>query len=489
MAEPHGDRFEHPLTERYAGPEMARLFSARSRHGTWRDLWIALAEAQMELGLPITAEQIRELRAARDHFDFARVAQLEKELRHDVMAHIHHYGELAPSAKGILHLGATSCFVTDNGDLLLYRRGLELLEQRLVRAITALAEFAQRWRAEPCLGYTHFQPAQPVTIGKRATLWIQDLLLDLDEVRRVITWLPARGVKGTTGTQASFLALFDGNHDKVRELERRVLAKFGFGRAVAVSGQTYTRKIDWTVHQVLSGIAQSSSKLGVDLRLLAHEGEVEEPSESKQVGSSAMAYKKNPMRSERICSLARYVIAATLTSAETAATQWLERTLDDSAVRRIAIPECYLACDAILILVENVAKGLVVWPKVVEQNLRAELPFMATEEILMAAVRAGGDRQHLHERIRLHSREAARVVKAEGKPNPLLRLIAEDPAFAAVRDALGDLLHPARFVGRAPEQVDEFLGEEVHPRLGRGGGEGGGKRGEGLGEGEDEVRV
>jgi adenylosuccinate lyase len=465
MAEPTGDRFEHPLTERYAGPEMARLFSARSRHGKWRDLWIALAEAQKELGLAITDAQVAQLRAARDQIDFARVAELEKELRHDVMAHIHHYGELAPLAKGILHLGATSCFVTDNGDLWLYREALRLLEARLCRCIEALAAFAKAWRSEPCLGYTHFQPAQPVTVGKRAALWCQDLVLDLDEVRRVIAWLPARGVKGTTGTQASFLALFDGDHGKVRELERRVLAKLGFESAVAVTGQTYTRKIDWTICQALSGIAQSAAKLGTDLRLLAHEGEVEEPSESKQVGSSAMAYKKNPMRSERICSLARYVIAASVTAAETAATQWLERTLDDSAAKRIVIPECFLAIDAILILVENVAKGLVVWPQVIAANLRAELPFLATEEILMAAVRAGGDRQHLHERIRVHSRAAAQAIKAEGKPNPLLELIAADPAFAKVKGMLGELLLPLRFVGRAPQQVDEFLREQVEPRL------------------------
>ena len=479
MTDLPGDRFEHPLTERYASREMAQLFSPRSRHGRWRDLWIALAEAEHELGLDITAAQLAELRQARDTFDFARVAQLEKELRHDVMAHIHHYGELAPAAKGILHLGATSCFVTDNGDLLLYREGLRQLEQRLVRACAALAAFARQWRAEPCLGYTHFQPAQPVTVGKRATLWLFDLLLDLDEVRRVIAWLPARGVKGTTGTQASFLALFDGDHAKVQELERRVMHKVGFTRWVAVSGQTYTRKLDWTIHQVLCGIAQSAAKFGCDLRLLAHEGEVEEPSESKQVGSSAMAYKKNPMRAERICSLARYVIAATTTSAATAATQWLERTLDDSAVKRIALPESFLACDAILILVENVAKGLVVWPKVVAQNLAQELPFMATEEILMAAVRKGGDRQQLHERIRVHSRAAAHQIKAEGRPNPLLGLIGGDPAFAGIVPLLAELVAPQRFVGRSPQQVDEFLAAEVEPRL----------RGSGASGGGDELRV
>ena len=460
-----GDRFDHPLIERYASQEMARLFSPRARHGAWRDLWIALAQAEHELGFPVTAEQIAELKANRDHFDWDAVAKYEKELRHDVMAHVHHWGDLCPKARPIIHLGATSCFVTDNGDLLLYRQALRLLEQRLAAVTAALAAFAQRWRAEPCLGYTHFQVAQPVTVGKRACLWAQDFLLDLDEVRRVAGWLPFRGVKGTTGTQATFLTLAGGDHGKVEELDRRVTKAMGFGASIAVSGQTYTRKLDWTIHQALSAIAQSASKFATDVRLLSHEGEIEEPSESKQIGSSAMAYKKNPMRCERVCSLARYVIETANTSAHTAATQWLERTLDDSAVRRIAIPESFLAIDGILMLVENVAKGLVVYPTVIQKKLREQLPFLATEEILMAGVAAGGDRQDLHERVRVHSRASAHAVKAEGRDNPLLQLIAADPAFAAIKDALPDLMDPARFVGRSAEQVDAFVRDEVEPRL------------------------
>ena len=461
-----GDRFDHPLIERYASKEMARLFSPASRHGTWRTLWIELARAQMELGLPITPAQVRAMEAVRGRFDWERVAAIEKERRHDVMAHVQHFGELAPEAMPIIHLGATSCFVTDNGDLLVYRQALRMLEQQLCACIDALAGFARRHRAVACLGYTHFQVAQPTTVGKRACLWLFDLLLDLDEVRRVVAWLPARGVKGTTGTQASFLALFDGDHDKVKELDRRVCAAIGFPTSVPVSGQTYTRKLDWTIHQALCGIAQSAAKFGTDIRLLSHEGELEEPSEKQQIGSSAMAYKKNPMRSERICSLARYVIAATETSAQTAAAQWLERTLDDSAVRRIAIPESFLAIDGILILVENVARGLAVFPKIIERRLREHLPFLATEELLMAGVRAGGDRQELHERIRVHSREAVRRLKEEGaERNPLLDLLAADPAFARVKATLAEALDPMRFVGRAPEQVDEFLAGEVQPRL------------------------
>jgi adenylosuccinate lyase len=460
-----GDRFDHPLIERYASHEMARLFSPRARHGAWRDLWIALARAEHELGFPVTAEQIAELQAHRDEFDWDRVAKYEKELRHDVMAHVHHYGDLCPKARPIIHLGATSCFVTDNADLLLYRQALRLVEQRLAAVVAALASFASQWRAQPCLGYTHFQVAQPVTVGKRACLWAQDFVLDLDEVRRIADWLPFRGVKGTTGTQATFLTLAGGDHAKVEELDRRVTNAMGFTRSIAVSGQTYTRKLDWTIHQALSAIAQSASKFATDLRLLSHEGEVEEPSESKQIGSSAMAYKKNPMRSERVCSLARYVIETANTSAHTAATQWLERTLDDSAVRRIALPESFLAIDGILMLCENVAKGLVVYPKVIEKKLREQLPFLATEEILMAGVAAGGDRQDLHERVRVHSRTAAHAVKAEGRDNPLLALLAADPAFAAIRDSLPSLLDPSRFVGRSAQQVDAFVRDEVAPRL------------------------
>lgn len=460
-----GDRFDHPLTERYASREMARLFSPRTRHTTWRDLWIALAQAEKDLGFPVAQAQVDELKKVRDQFDWDRVAALEKELRHDVMAHVHHYGELAPGAKAIIHLGATSCYVTDNGDLVIFREALRMIEQRLVGVLRALGEFAQQWRSQPCLGYTHFQVAQPVTVGKRACLWAQDFALDLDEVRRVIDWLPFRGVKGTTGTQASFLALTDGDHARVEELDRRVTTAMGFRSVIPVSGQTYTRKVDWTIHQALSAVAQSAAKFATDMRLLSHEGEIEEPSESKQIGSSAMAYKKNPMRCERVCSLARYVIEAAGTSAHTAATQWLERTLDDSAIRRIAIPESFLAIDGILMLVENVARGLVVYPKVIERKLREQLPFLATEEILMAGVRAGGDRQELHERIRLHSRAAAHAIKAEGRENPLMALIAGDPAFGPIAGQLPDLMDPSRFIGRAPQQVDAFLDRELRPRL------------------------
>ncbi len=460
-----GDRFDHPLLERYASKEMASLFSPRMRHGTWRDLWIALAQAEHDLGFPVRRDQVDDLRQHRETFDWQRVAELEKELRHDVMAHVHHYGELAKQAKPIIHLGATSCFVTDNADLIIYRKALSLVEQRLCAVLMALRDFAVTHRAMPCLGYTHFQVAQPVTVGKRACLWALDFLLDLDEVRRVIEWLPFRGVKGTTGTQATFLALADGDHEKVLELDRRVTKAMGFSRGIAVSGQTYTRKLDWTVHQALSGIAQSASKFATDLRLLSHEGEIEEPSESKQIGSSAMAYKKNPMRSERVCSLSRYVIEAANTSAHTASTQWLERTLDDSAIRRIALPESFLCVDAVLSLVHNVSQGLVVYPKVIEKHLREQLPFLATEEILMAGVRAGGDRQDLHERIRVHSRAAAYAVKAEGRDNPLLQLIEADPAFAGIRAQLPNLLDASRFIGRAPQQVDAFVRDELEPRL------------------------
>jgi len=460
-----GDRFDHPLIERYASREMAGLFSPRTRHTTWRELWIALAQAQHELGFPVSRKQVDELRAQRDRFDWDRCAALEKELRHDVMAHVHHYGELCPEARPVIHLGATSCFVTDNADLIVYRQALRLCEQRLAGVLRALGDFAAKWRAQPCLGYTHFQVAQPVTVGKRACLWAQDFALDLDEVRRVAAWLPFRGAKGTTGTQASFLQLAGGDHGKVLALDRRVTEAMGFERTVAVSGQTYPRKIDWTVHQAMSGIAQSVAKFATDVRLLSHEGELEEPSEQKQIGSSAMAYKKNPMRCERACSLARYVIEAATTSAHTAATQWLERTLDDSAIRRIALPESFLAVDGMLLLVENVAAGLVVYPKVIEKKLREQLPFLATEEILMAGVQAGGDRQDLHERIRVHSRAAAQAVKAEGRDNPLLTLLAGDAAFARIRGQLTGLLDPSRFIGRAPQQVDAFLADEIAPRI------------------------
>lgn len=460
-----GERFDHPLIERYASQDMARFFSPRARHTAWRDLWICLAEAEEKLGFPVTRDQIAELREHRDTFDWDRVAELEKELRHDVMAHVHHFGELAKSAKPIIHLGATSCFVTDNADLVIYRQAMQLVARRLAAIMANLAEFAKEWRAQPCLGYTHFQVAQPVTVGKRACLWAQDFALDYDEILRIVDWLPFRGVKGTTGTQATFLLLAANDHQKVEELDRLVTAGMGFKKSIPVSGQTYTRKLDWSIHQVLSAIAQSASKFANDLRLLSHEGEMEEPSESKQIGSSAMAYKKNPMRCERVNSLARYVIEASNTSAHTAASQWLERTLDDSAVRRIALPESFLAIDGILMLIENVTKSLVVYPKVIERKLTEQLPFLATEEILMAGVAAGGDRQDLHEQVRVHSRAAAHAVKAEGRSNPLMELIAADPAFAAIKDTLPDLLQPSRFVGRSAEQVDSFVKSEIEPRL------------------------
>jgi adenylosuccinate lyase len=461
-----GERFEHPLIERYAGKEMVGLFSPRSRYGLWRDLWIALARAQQELGLPVTAAQVEELAVQRDQFDWARLTELEGELRHDVMAHVRHFGEKAPGAKGIIHLGATSCFVTDNADLILYRRALGLVERRLCGVIEALAKLAREHRDLPCLGYTHFQVAQPLTVGKRICMWAQDYVLDLDEVRRVSAWLPFRGVKGATGTQATFLALCEGDHGKVEELDRKVAESMGFTSVIPVSGQTYTRKLDWTIHQAVAGIAQSGGKFGGDLRLLANLGEIEEPIGEQQVGSSAMAYKRNPMRCERVCSLARYVIEAVTATGQTAANQWLERSLDDSAIRRIAIPEAFLAVDGILILVESIARGMEVHREVIERRLRAELPFLATEEILMAGVRAGGDRQELHERIRGHARNAARRVKIEGCENPLLDLLSGDSAFARVQGELSGLLKPDRFIGRSAQQVDAFLEQEVAPRLG-----------------------
>lgn len=462
-----GDRFDHPLIERYASDDMARLFSPRARFTTWRELWIRLADAQRQLGFPVEERQVEEMRRQRDVFDWDRVAALEKELRHDVMAHVHHFGELAPSARPIIHLGATSCFVTDNADLVLYRRALELVARRLAGVLANLAAFSRQWRSQPCLGYTHFQVAQPVTVGKRACLWAQDFALDLDEVLRIVGWLPFRGVKGTTGTQATFLLLAGGDHAKVERLDRLVTEAMGFARSIPVSGQTYTRKLDWTIHQALSAVAQSASKFANDLRLLSHEGEIEEPSESKQIGSSAMAYKKNPMRCERVCSLARYVIETANTSAHTAATQWLERTLDDSANRRVSIPDAFLALDGCLVLLENVARGLIVNPEVVKRNLAEHLPFMATETILMHAVSRGGDRQELHERIRQHSMAAARRMKDEGADADLLERIADDDAFGLAAGELAEMVDPARFVGRAPAQVRRFLERDVEPALER----------------------
>jgi adenylosuccinate lyase len=455
------DVYENPLTARYASEEMSALWSEQRKFSTWRRLWVVLAEAERELGLPISDQQIAELKAHTDDIDFAAASAYERKLRHDVMAHVHAYGDLCPSARPIIHLGATSCYVTDNTDLILIREALQMTARRLAAVIDALAIFAAEHRSLACLGYTHLQPAQPTTVGKRACLWAYDLALDLAEVEHRLARLLARSVKGTTGTQASFLALFNGDHEKVRTLEQRVAEKLGFESSFAVTGQTYTRKADSQVLDVLSGIGQSAHKLGTDLRLLASRKEVEEPLEADQIGSSAMAYKRNPMRSERVCALARFVISLQSSAAQTAAVQWMERTLDDSANRRLVIPQAFLATDAILILLENVASGLVVYSNVIARNLAEELPFMASENLLMAAVAAGGDRQDLHERIRRHSLDAARAVKQEGRPNDLLDRLAKDPAFAKVD--VSAAMEPAQFVGRAPQQVDEFIAAVVEP--------------------------
>ncbi len=455
------DVYDNPLIGRYASLEMSRLWSPQMKHSTWRQLWVALAEAEAELGLDISQSQIAELRAHVDDIDFEAAAHYEKKLRHDVMAHVHAYGDVCPTARPIIHLGATSCYVTDNTDLILMRRGLELLRAKLVATIDRLAQFAEQYRSLPCLGFTHLQPAQPVTVGKRATLWCYDLVLDLEEIEHRIESLRLRGVKGTTGTQATFLSLFNGDHRKVEELDRLVCRKLGFANAYAVTGQTYSRKVDSQVLDVLAGLSQSAHKTGSDIRLLQSRKEVEEPFEKHQIGSSAMAYKRNPMRSERMCGLARFVMSLASSAAQTTATQWMERTLDDSANRRLTLPQAFLASDAILILFRNVVDGLVVYPKVIEKHLDEELPFMATEEILMAGVRAGGDRQDLHERIRVHSQEAARQVKEHGLANDLMTRLKSDNAFVNV-DLTGTL-DSLKFVGRAPEQVDGFIRDIINP--------------------------
>ena len=457
------ERFESPLASRYAGAEMSRTFSALSRFRTWRRIWIALAEAEKELGLPITDAQIAELRRHADNVNIDRAAVLERDLRHDVMAHVHAYAEQCPAAGPIIHLGATSCEIADNADLLAMREGLALVERRLVTTIDRLAKFAAEHRATATLGFTHYQPAQLVTVGKRACLWIWDLLLDLEAAQAARQGMRLRGIKGTTGTQASFLRLFDGDHEKVLRLERLVAAKLGFDAVHPVTGQTYSRKADYAIVSVLAGIAQSAHKFANDIRLLANLKEIEEPFEKSQIGSSAMAYKRNPMRAERMTGLARYVISLAPAAAQTAAEQWLERTLDDSAARRIIIGEAFLGADAILRLYQNIAEGLVVYPKMIARHIAEELPFMATENILMAAVRAGGDRQALHEKIRCLSQAAARQVKVEGKANDLLARLKADPAFAKVD--IGAELEASRFIGRAPEQVDEFLAATVRPIL------------------------
>jgi len=457
--------YRHPLAERYASADMLRVFAAPHRYGTWRRLWLALAEAQRELGLDIPESALEQMRGHLDDIDFERTAEYELRFRHDVMAHVHAFGDCAPEAKAYIHLGATSAFVGDNTDLVLHRDGLRILQARLVRVIDALATFARDHRSLPTLAFTHFQPAQPTTVGKRATLWIQDLLLDLEEVEFRLATLRLRGAKGTTGTQASFLQLFAGDGDKVEALDRRIAEKMGFPARYAVTGQTYSRKVDAQVLQTLAGLGSSTSKMGNDLRLLAHLREVEEPFESEQIGSSAMPYKRNPMRAERICALARHVITLSQDGAHTAASQWLERTLDDSANRRVSIPDAFLTADAILVLAENVCSGLIVNEAVIGRNLARELPFMAMESVLMHAAQAGGDRQELHERIRVHALDAADRLKAGAENNDLISRVAGDPAFAMDASDLQSMLRPDRFVGRAPDQVDRFLEEEVEPAL------------------------
>jgi adenylosuccinate lyase len=460
-----GETYESPLAGRYAGAAMKRLWSPLHVARTWRRLWLWLAEAEQELGLPIGDDQLEEMRRHLDDVDLADIRRRESELRHDVMAHLHSFGALCEKARPILHWGATSAFVQDNADLVLMREGLLLVRRGLANALGALAAFAREWRDLPTLGYTHFQPAQPTTVGKRATLWIQDLLLDLKDLEHVLETLPFRGAKGTTGTQASFLTLFGGDHDKVRRLDELVTRRAGFGRPIPVSGQTITRKQDARVAGALAGIAQSAAKFGNDLRLLQHLGEIEEPFQARQIGSSAMPYKRNPMRAERIGALSRFALGAAANPGYTAAAQWLERTLDDSANRRLALPELFLTVDGILQLVVDVGRGLVVHRNVIERNLRRELSFLVTETVLMEAVRAGADRQELHEKIRVHARATADRLKEGAGENDLFARLRADPAFATVRELLTDDVDPRRFVGRAPEQVDEFLATEVDPVL------------------------
>eukprot|EP00903_Cladosiphon_okamuranus_P020230 g18568.t2 len=491
-----GDKiaYEHPLVQRYASKEMSFVWSPVKKFRTWRLLWIALATAEKELGLDITDEQLEEMRSQVDNIDWDYAAKKEAEFRHDVMGHVHAFGHVCPKAMPIIHLGATSCFVGDNTDIVQIRDALLLLRRKLVKFLAVMKAFAQEHRALPTLGFTHYQPAQLTTVGKRATLWMQDFVLDVAALERCIEDLPMRGVKGTTGTQATFLQLFDGDHDKVKTLNRRVVELMGFDKWIPVSGQTYSRKIDYQVLTVLSGIAQSAYKMCGDVRLLANLKEVEEPFAKTQIGSSAMAYKRNPMRCERTCSLARYLMGLPAMAAQTHASQWFERTLDDSAIRRnskknqhpprgakaasptrgsllgslvsMYLPEGFLSADVIVTLLNNIADGMHVWPGVVRARVMSELPFMATENILMACVKAGGDRQDLHEKIRVHSMAAGMAVKGEGKPNDLMDRVASDPAFEAVHgDKLASLIDPVLFIGRSPEQVDEFLAECVDPIL------------------------
>ena len=456
--------FESPFSTRYASDEMQYLFSADKKFSTWRRLWVALARSEMKLGLPITQEQVDELEANVDNINYDVARQREKEVRHDVMSHVYAYGVQCPKAKGIIHLGATSCYVGDNTDIIIMRDALNLVKRKLANVIALLSDFAMKYRDMPALAYTHLQPAQLTTVGKRATLWINELVMDYEEVGHRISTLKLRGVKGTTGTQASFVELFEGDTDKIKELDR-ICREMGFEASVPVSGQTYSRKVDYQVLSVLSGIAQSASKFSYDLRLLANFKEMEEPFEAHQIGSSAMPYKRNPMRSERISSLARYVMIDALNPAFTSGTQWFERTLDDSANKRISVSEAFLAVDAILKIMMNVCDGLVVYPKVVSQRVMAELPFMATENIMMSAVKKGGDRQQLHERLREHSIAAARVVKEEGMPNDLIDRVCADPVFQLDRAEIEAVLKPINFTGRSVEQVEEFVENVVRPIL------------------------
>ncbi len=457
--------YTSPLSERYASRAMLELWSPQRKFGLWRRLWLALAEAERELGVAIPDAAIAQMRAHLDDIDFAAVASYEKRFRHDVMAHVHAFGDVAPAAKPFIHYGATSAFVTDNTDLLLMREGLSLLRRKAMTTISALADFARQWRAEPTLGYTHLQPAQLTTVGKRATLWMLDLVLDLQDLDYRLRTLPFRGLRGTTGTQASFLEIFDGDHAKVRLLDERVTREMGFAASIPVSGQTYTRKIDAQVLGAVAGLAASAAKFAGDLRLLQAFGEIEEPFEKEQIGSSAMAYKRNPMRAERISGLARFVASLEPNANQTHAVQYFERTLDDSSNRRLVIPESFLATDAILVLYSTIAAGMEVHPGRIALRVRDELPFMATEELIVRAVRAGMSRQDAHEVIRRHSIAAARAVKDEGKPNDLLQRLAADRDFPVPLDEIGAVLKPERFVGRAPEQVDEFLTEVVMPLI------------------------
>ena len=459
------NRYQSPLSERYASPQMQYIFSPDMKFRTWRRLWIALAETEKELGLPITEEQIEELKVHAEDINYDVAKEREKIVRHDVMSHVYAYGQQCPKAKGIIHLGATSCYVGDNTDIIIMAEALKLVKSKLINVISELAKFADEYKAQPTLAFTHFQPAQPTTVGKRATLWLQEFLMDLEDLEYVLGSLKLLGSKGTTGTQASFKELFDGDEEKINRVDSMIAKKMGFANCYPVSGQTYSRKVDTRVLNVLAGIAASAHKMSNDIRLLQHLKEVEEPFEKTQIGSSAMAYKRNPMRSERIASLARYVMIDALNPAITSATQWFERTLDDSANKRLSVPEGFLAIDGILDLCMNVVDGLVVYPKVIEKRLMSELPFMATENIMMDAVKAGGDRQELHERIRELSMEAGKNVKEKGLDNNLLELIAADPAFKLSLEDLKAAMEPSRYTGRAKEQVEMFLSEVVNPVL------------------------